>query len=100
LIIALGFFISSFRKRVIIITRLITITRKSIFITSDILGRGRGIGFYPFLPSFAMRHVCFESLGKSNLLDEVLPLMAMVATSSLSDSELSSLEFYYWPIWA
>jgi hypothetical protein len=81
-------------KRVIIITRIIIITRKSIFITSDILGRGRGNGFCLFLPSFAMRHVCFERLGKSDLLDEVLPLIAMVATSSLSDSELSSLEFH------
>jgi hypothetical protein len=44
-----------------------------------------------------MRHVCFESLGKSDLLDEALPLMAMVAKSSLSDSELSSLEFHSWP---
>jgi hypothetical protein len=33
-------------------------------------------------------------LGKSDLLDEHLPLMAMVAKSSLSDSELSSLEFH------
>jgi hypothetical protein len=41
-----------------------------------------------------MRHVCFESLRKSDLLDEVFPLVAMVATSSLSDLELSSLEFY------
>jgi hypothetical protein len=50
-----------------------------------------------FLPSFAMRHVCFESLRKSDLLDEVFPLIAMVATSSLFDSELSSLEFHSWP---
>jgi hypothetical protein len=28
------------------------------------------------------------------LLDEALPLMAMVAKSSLSDSKLSSLEFH------
>jgi hypothetical protein len=41
-----------------------------------------------------MMHVCFENLGKSDLLDEVLPLIAMVATLSLSDSELSSLEFH------
>jgi hypothetical protein len=41
-----------------------------------------------------MRHMCFESLGKRDLLDETLPLMAMVDKSSLSDSELSSLEFY------
>jgi hypothetical protein len=52
------------------------------------------IGFYIFLPSFAIRHVCFESLGKSDLIDEVLPLTAMIVTSSLSDSELSSLEFH------
>jgi hypothetical protein len=45
-----------------------------------------------------MRHVRFESLGKSDLLDEVLPMIAMVATSSISDSELSSLEFHSWPI--
>jgi hypothetical protein len=44
-----------------------------------------------------MSHVCFESLGKSDLLDEALPLMAMVATSSLSESELSSLEFHSSP---
>jgi hypothetical protein len=44
-----------------------------------------------------MRHVCFESLGKSDLLDEALPLMAMVAKSSLFDSKLSSLEFYSGP---
>jgi hypothetical protein len=30
---------------------------------------------------------------KSDLLDEALPLMAMVATSLFSDSELLSLEF-------
>jgi hypothetical protein len=81
------------RKRFIIITRIIIVTRKSIFITSYIFDRGRGTGFYFFLHSFAMRHACFESLGNSDLLDEVLPLMAMVAKSSLSDSELSSLEF-------
>jgi hypothetical protein len=40
-----------------------------------------------------MRHVCFESLGKRDLLDEALSLMAMVAKLSLSDSEFSSLEF-------
>jgi hypothetical protein len=84
---------------VIIITRIIIISRKSIF-TSDILGKGGGIGFYLFLHSFGMRHLCFESLGKSDLLDGVLPLIAMVATSSLSDSELSSFEFYSWPTWA
>jgi hypothetical protein len=52
------------------------------------------LDFTFFLPSFAMRHVCFESLGKSDLLDEALPLMAMVAKSLLSDSEFLSLEFH------
>jgi hypothetical protein len=55
------------------------------------------LNFTFFLPSFDMRQVCFESLGKSDLLDEVLPLIAMVATSLLFDSELSSLEFHSWP---
>jgi hypothetical protein len=32
--------------------------------------------------------------GKSDLLDEALPLMVMVAKSSLFNSELSSLEFH------
>jgi hypothetical protein len=41
-----------------------------------------------------MRHVCLERLGKSDLLDKDLPMMAMVAKSSLFDSELSSLEFH------
>jgi hypothetical protein len=41
-----------------------------------------------------MRHVYFESLEKSDLLDEALSLMAMVAKSSLFDLELSSLEFH------
>jgi hypothetical protein len=41
-----------------------------------------------------MRHVFLERLEKSDLLDEDFPLMAMVAKSSLSDLELSSLEFY------
>jgi hypothetical protein len=85
---------------VIIIARIIIITRKSIFITSDIPGEEGVLDFTFFLPSFVMRHVCFESLGKSDLLDEILPLIAMVATSSLSDSELSSLEFHSWPTWA
>jgi hypothetical protein len=35
-----------------------------------------------------MRHVCLGRFGKSDLLDEALPLIAMVAKSSLSDSEL------------
>jgi hypothetical protein len=52
------------------------------------------LDFTFFLPFFAMRHACFESLGKRDLLDEALPLMAMVARSSLSNLELSSLEFY------
>jgi hypothetical protein len=38
------------------------------------------------LLSFAMRHVCLGRFRKSDLLDKTLPLMAMVATSSLSDS--------------
>jgi hypothetical protein len=46
-----------------------------------------------------MSYVCFENLEKSDLLDEVLPLIAMVVTSSLSDSELLSLEFHSWPTW-
>jgi hypothetical protein len=56
------------------------------------------LDFTFFLPSFAMSHVCFESLGKSDLLDEAFPLMAMVAKSSFSDSKSSSLEFHSWPI--
>jgi hypothetical protein len=36
-------------------------------------------------------------LGKSDLIDEILPLIAMLATSLFSDSELSSLEFHSWP---
>jgi hypothetical protein len=47
-----------------------------------------------------MRYVFFERLGKSDLLDEVLPLIAKVVTSSLSDSEFSSFEFHSWPTWA
>jgi hypothetical protein len=43
---------------------------------------------------FAMRHVCFKRFGKTDLLDEVFSLMAIVAKSSLSDLELSSLEFH------
>jgi hypothetical protein len=41
-----------------------------------------------------MRHVCFKSFGKSDLLDEFLFLMAMVAKSSLFKLELSSFEFH------
>jgi hypothetical protein len=40
------------------------------------------LDFTFFLTSFAMRHVRFQSLGKSDLLDEALSLMAMVAKSS------------------
>jgi hypothetical protein len=47
-----------------------------------------------FLHSFVMRQVSLERLGKSDLLDEALSLMAMVAKPSLSNSELSSFEFY------
>jgi hypothetical protein len=53
------------------------------------------LDFIFFLPSFAMSHICFESLGKSDLLDEALSLIAMIAKSSLFDSELSSLEFHF-----
>jgi hypothetical protein len=45
---------------------------------------------------FAMRHICFESLGMSDLLNKALPLMAMVAKLSLCDSKLSSFEFHSW----
>jgi hypothetical protein len=58
------------------------------------LGEEEALDFTFFLPSFAMRHVFFESLGKGDLLDEVLPLIATVATSSLSDLEFLSLEFH------
>jgi hypothetical protein len=58
------------------------------------LGEEGALVFTFFLPFFAMRHVCFERFGKSDLLDETLPLMAMVSKSLLSNSELSSLEFY------
>jgi hypothetical protein len=50
------------------------------------LGEVKAFDFTFFLLSFAIRHACFESLGKSDLLDEALPLMAMVAKSSLFDS--------------
>jgi hypothetical protein len=46
-----------------------------------------------FLSFFAIRHVCLEKLGKSDLLIYDLPLMTLVAKSPLSDLELSSLEF-------
>jgi hypothetical protein len=58
------------------------------------------LNFTFFLLFFAMRHVCLGRFIKSDLLDEALPLMLMVAKSSLSDSELSSLEFYSLPILA
>jgi hypothetical protein len=35
-----------------------------------------------------------REVGKSDLLDEDLPLMAIVTKSSFSDSDLSSLEFH------
>jgi hypothetical protein len=47
-----------------------------------------------FPHSLGMRHVCFKSLEKSDLLDKALPLIAKVAKSSLSNSELSSLDFH------
>jgi hypothetical protein len=50
-----------------------------------------------FLPFFVMRHVCFDSMRKSDLLNEALPLMTMVAKSSLFNLELSSLEFHSCP---
>jgi hypothetical protein len=52
------------------------------------LGEEEVLDFTFFLPSIAMRHVCFESLRKSDLLDEALPLMAIVFMPSLSDSKL------------
>jgi hypothetical protein len=58
------------------------------------LGEEEAFDFTFFFLSFAIRHVCLGRIGKSDLLDEVLPLMVMVATSSLFDSELSSLEFH------
>jgi hypothetical protein len=58
------------------------------------LGEEEALLFTFFLLSFAMSHVCLERFGKSDLLDEALPLMAMIAKLSLSDSELSSLEFH------
>jgi hypothetical protein len=58
------------------------------------LGEEEAFDFMFFLLSFAMRQVCLGRFRKSDLLDEVLPLIAMVAKSSLYDSELSSLEFH------
>jgi hypothetical protein len=40
-----------------------------------------------------MRHVCLEKFEKSDLVEKEFSLMAMVAISSLSESELSSFEF-------
>jgi hypothetical protein len=54
----------------------------------------KAFDFTFFLFFFAMRHVCLGRFRKSDLLDEALPLMAMVATLSLSDSKPSSLEFH------
>jgi hypothetical protein len=56
------------------------------------LGEDEPLIFTYFLLSFSMRPVCLERLGKSDLLDEDSPLMTIVAKSSFSDSELSSLE--------
>jgi hypothetical protein len=58
------------------------------------LGEGEAFDFTFFLLSFDMSQVCLGRFGKSDLLDEVLPLMATVAMSSLSDLEHSSLEFH------
>jgi hypothetical protein len=58
------------------------------------LGEEEDYNFTFFLLSFVMRHVCLGRFEKSDLLDEALPLMALVAKSSLSDSEFSSLEFH------
>jgi hypothetical protein len=58
------------------------------------LGEGEAFDFTFFLLSFAMKYACLGGFGKSDLLGEALPLMAMVVTSSLFDSEFSSLEFY------
>jgi hypothetical protein len=54
---------------------IIIIIRESIFITSNILGRGMSIDFYfiYFLLLFAMRYVYFERFRKSDLLDEAFP---------------------------
>jgi hypothetical protein len=59
------------------------------------LGEDEPLIFTYFLLSFAMR---LERLGKSDLLDEDSPLMTIVAKSSLSDSELSSLESHSYSI--
>jgi hypothetical protein len=61
---------------------------------------GEDIDFTFFLLSFGMRQVHFPLLrfGKSDLLEEEdEPLIATVATSSLSESELSSSESHSFP---
>jgi hypothetical protein len=58
------------------------------------LGEEGALVFTFFLPSFAMRHVCLGRLGKSDLLDMDLPLMLMVAKSSLFNLKLLSLKFH------
>jgi hypothetical protein len=57
---------------------------------------------FTFLLSFAIRQVYFPLLrfGKSDLLEEEEPLIATVATSTLSESELSSLESHSLPMCA
>jgi hypothetical protein len=58
------------------------------------LGEEEALDFSFFLLSFVMRHVCLGRFRKSDLLDKTLPFTAMVAESSLFDSEFSSLEFH------
>jgi hypothetical protein len=64
---------------------------------------GEDLDFTFFLLSFATRQVCFSLLkfGKSDLLEEEVELLiAMVATSSLLESELSSSESHSLPMCA
>jgi hypothetical protein len=63
---------------------------------------GGDLDFTFFLFSFAMRQVYFPLLrfGKSGLLEEEEPLIATVATSSLSESEFSSSESHSLPMCA
>jgi hypothetical protein len=87
LIIALGFFKSSLGRE----------SSSSLEALSSLvmyLGEEGALDFTFFLHYFSMRHVCFKRFGKTDLLDEAFSLMAIVAKSSLSDSELSSLEFH------
>jgi hypothetical protein len=58
------------------------------------LGEDKPLVFTLCLLSFAMRHVLFHllSIGKRYLLEEDVPLIATVATPSLSELELSSLD--------